>query len=278
MTTLRSFVRTMQRGSVRALAAVAPHAAERLVVDRFATPARRPAPAHTPLGESWTLRSGGRDVAVYTAGNGPRVLFVHGWEGSALDFGSLSTVFRAAGFGVVAFDHPAHGRSAGKQTTLPEMARVVMDVARATGPFIAVVGHSLGASAALLALGNGLAARAAALIAPPRDARYFLRLLSNAMGLSEARTMGAIALLERRVGKLGALETDRIARRIRVPGLVLHDRGDRYVPFSHGEAIAAAWPGARFVPTTGLGHRRGLEAPHVQAEILNFVEQALVTA
>lgn len=269
---------TLERASVRALAAVAPQAVERLAVARFATPVRRENPARMPRGETWTLHSGGRDVAVYTAGNGPRVLFVHGWEGSALDFASLSTVFRAAGFGVVSFDHPAHGRSAGTQTTLPEMARAVLDVARATGPFAAVVGHSLGAAAALLALGNGLAARAAALIAPPRDARYFLRLLTNAMGLSEARTMGAIALLERRTGKLSGLETDKIARRILVPGLVLHDRGDRYVPFSHGEAIAAAWPGARLVPLSGLGHRRGLDAPHVHAEILNFVEKTLVTA
>jgi pimeloyl-ACP methyl ester carboxylesterase len=127
----------------------------------------------------------------------------------------------------------------------------------------------------LLALENGLLARTAALISPPRDAHHFVRLLSTAMGLSEARAMGAIALLESRIGPVGGRETDRVARRLRLPGLILHDRGDRYVPFSHGEAIAAAWPGARFVPLSGLGHRRGLEAPHVHAEILNFVEETL---
>lgn len=85
----------------------------------------------------------------------------------------------------------------------------------------------------------------------------------------------AIALLERRVGSVGGRETDRVASRLRLPGLVLHDRGDRRVPFSHGEAIAAAWPGARLVPLTGLGHRRGLDASHVHTEILNFVEETL---
>jgi len=275
MTALRSLSMTMQRASVRALAAVAPQAADRLVVNRFVTPVRRGPETRAPLAEPWIVQSGGRDLAVYTAGTGPRVLFVHGWEGSALDFGPLAATFRANGFSVVAFDQPAHGRSTGRQTTLPDMTRAVIDVARVVGPFHAVVGHSLGASAALLALANGLSARTAAVIAPPRDAHHFVRLLSAAMGLSEARAVGAIALLERRIGSVGGAETDRVVRGLRLPGLVLHDRADRHVPFSHGEAIAAAWPGARFVPLTGLGHRRGLDAPHVHTEILNFVEETL---
>jgi pimeloyl-ACP methyl ester carboxylesterase len=93
--------------------------------------------------------------------------------------------------------------------------------------------------------------------------------------LSEARAVGAIALLERRIGSVGSGETDRAVRGLRLPGLVLHDRADRYVPFSHGEAIAAEWPGARFVPLSGLGHRRGLEATQVHTEILNFIEETL---
>ena len=275
MSRFRSLSIAMQRASVRALAAVAPRAADRLIVNRFVTPARRGAENLAPLAAPWIVQSGGRDIAVYATGTGPRVLFVHGWEGSALDFAPLAAVFRARGYSVVAFDHPAHGRSAGRRTTLPEMTQAVVDVARAAGPFDVVVGHSLGASAALLALDHGLAVRTAALIAPPRDAHHFVRLLSTAMGLSEARALGAITLLERQTGSLGGPATDRVARRLRLPGLILHDRGDRHVPFAHGEAIAAAWPGARFVPLTGLGHRRGLDAPHVHMEILNFVEETL---
>jgi pimeloyl-ACP methyl ester carboxylesterase len=275
MTGLRSLSMTMQRASARALAAVAPQAADRLIVNRFTTPVRRGAETRAPLAEPWFVQSGGRDVAVYVAGTGPRVLFVHGWEGSALDFAPLAAAFRANGYSVVAFDQPAHGLSTGRQTTLRDMTRAVLDVARVTGPFDAVVGHSLGASATLIALATGLAARTAAVIAPPRDAHHFVRLLSAAMGLSEARAVGAIALLERRIGSIGGGETDRVVRSLRVPGLVLHDRGDRHVPFSHGEAIAAAWPGARFVPLTGLGHRRGLEAADVHTEILNFIAETL---
>jgi pimeloyl-ACP methyl ester carboxylesterase len=61
---------------------------------------------------------------------------------------------------------------------------------------------------------------------------------------------------------------------LRVPGLVFHDRTDRAVPFSHGVSIAAAWPGARFIPLDGVGHRRALDAAEVHQRILTFIRQS----
>jgi pimeloyl-ACP methyl ester carboxylesterase len=272
MTSTASPSAVLQRASLRTLSVVAPSFVERLVVDKFTTPSRaRRSLIDASLGEPWFVHSGDERIAVYTSGDGPRVLLVHGWEGVASDFATLAEAFRARGFGVVAFDQPAHGRSSGKRTTLPKMARAVLDVARATGPFAAVVGHSLGASSVLLALRDGLPAQRAVLISPPRDAREFIHMLGQRLGLTARRVAGAIALLERTVGSVGGRETDRVANQLRVPGLVLHDRDDRAVPFSHGVAIAAAWPGARFVPLTGVGHRRSLDAEAVRAEILTFV-------
>lgn len=48
--------------------------------------------------------------------------------------------------------------------------------------------------------------------------------------------------------------TLRIAPRIRVPALVLHGTNDTVIPDEHGEAVAAAIPGARFVPIAGRDH------------------------
>ena len=264
----------LQRASLRTLSVVAPSFVERLIVDKFTTPSRARRSPDGTLGEPWYVYSADEHIAVYTIGEGPRVLLVHGWEGAASDFASLAEGFLARGFGVVTFDQPAHGRSSGKRTTLPKMARAVLDVARATGPFKAVVGHSLGASSVMLALRDGLPAQRAVLISPPRDAREFVHTLGQRLGITAKRVTGAIALLERRVGSVGGRETDRVANQLRVPGLVLHDRDDRAVPFSHGVAIAAAWPGARFVPLSGVGHRRSLDADAVHDEILTFVAEA----
>ena len=227
------------------------------------------------MGEEWSVRSGREALEIYSAGTGPRVLFVHGWEGAARDFAVMSAAFRRAGYSTVAFDHPAHGRSTGRRTTLPALSRAVLDVARATGPFAAVVGHSLGGSATLLALRDGLPTRCAVLIAPPYDARPFVQQLGKGMGASEARIAGAITRIEREVVAVRGRAMDRTAAHLRLPGLVLHDRSDRAVPFTHGVAVAAAWPRSRFVALDGLGHRRVLDAPDVHQEILTFVRQSI---
>lgn len=276
MPTLSALRTVLRRLFIRVACVVAPSRVERLLLDHFFTPARRPSTTvPDALGEEWSIISGGEEIAVYSAGTGPRVLLVHGWEGSAGDFAMMAASLREMGYGVVSFDHPAHGKSSGRRTTLPAMARAVLDVARASGPFVAVIGHSLGGSATLLALRDGLPARSAVLIAPPYDARHFVNLFGKHIGLTKARIAGAIARLERHVDAVGGRETDRAAVRIRVPGLVLHDRGDRSVPFLHGVAVAAAWPGARFVPLEGLGHRRVLDAEAVHEEVLSFIQQSI---
>jgi pimeloyl-ACP methyl ester carboxylesterase len=43
-------------------------------------------------------------------------------------------------------------------------------------------------------------------------------------------------------------------QRIQAPTLVLHGTEDPLFPVEHGKALAAAIPGARFVPLDGVGH------------------------
>jgi pimeloyl-ACP methyl ester carboxylesterase len=52
---------------------------------------------------------------------------------------------------------------------------------------------------------------------------------------------------------------------------VIHDRDDPEVPLANGEAIAAAWPGARLVTTEGLGHTRIVHDPGVVARGVAFL-------
>ena len=47
--------------------------------------------------------------------------------------------------------------------------------------------------------------------------------------------------------------------------------GDPEVPFQSGAAIAAAWPGARLVETSGLGHNRVLRDPDSIARVVDFL-------
>ena len=57
-----------------------------------------------------------------------------------------------------------------------------------------------------------------------------------------------------RLGLVYELDAGEHAAQVRVPTLVLHRRGDRAIPARLGRALAAAIPGARFVPLEGRDH------------------------
>jgi pimeloyl-ACP methyl ester carboxylesterase len=59
------------------------------------------------------------------------------------------------------------------------------------------------------------------------------------------------------------------------PALIIHDREDPDVPYAHGEEIAAAWPGAELLTTTGLGHRAVLRDPGVIQRTIAFLSDGL---
>ena len=55
------------------------------------------------------------------------------------------------------------------------------------------------------------------------------------------------------------------------PLLIVHDRQDETVAWDDGVAIAAAWPGARLVTTSGLGHRGVTHDADVVRQAVSFV-------
>ncbi|CAL9582697.1 alpha/beta fold hydrolase [Streptomyces sp. enrichment culture] len=67
-----------------------------------------------------------------------------------------------------------------------------------------------------------------------------------------ARDLSA-ALNHTRAGAAGFGAAEELAG-VAVPALVLHGTADPMFPFAHGEALAAAIPGARLVPLPGMGH------------------------
>jgi pimeloyl-ACP methyl ester carboxylesterase len=152
------------------------------------------------------------------------------------------------------------------------MTRLARGVADSLGPLAGVVGHSLGAAAAVLALRDGLDARAAVAIAPPRRMQPFLTGFTRALGLGAAHDDAIRRAIEARVGRpFGDFDVDRAARTLATPGLVLHDVGDRQVPFADGVEIAESWPMAALVALEGLGHRRVLHDADVARQVVGFL-------
>lgn len=211
-------------------------------------------------------------------GNGPDVvLLVHGWEGRGAQLGELVGPLVAKGFRVVTFDAPGHGDAPAKPTSVVEHARAVASVARyletELGQIHAVVGHSVGGAAAVLATKLGLRARRLALIAPPTSPARFAQGFGRMLGMNPDVWQRMITRIEERYGMtMDDLDVPTQAALVTAPILVVHDADDDVVPHADGVGIATAAPNGRIVTTHGLGHRRVLRAPDVVEAVSSFVD------
>ena len=258
---------------LRATAVVSPTLAARAAVRLFFTPRRfaRPAREKQVMAHGEALRVLGMHATAW--GAGPTVLLVHGWEGRGSQLVAFVEPLVEAGFRVVALDGPAHGDSPGTQTNMVEYARTLMAVGTALGPFAGIVAHSFGVGATILALSQGLRADRVAVIAGPSSVEDILRRALADFGLGGRTAEVFLELCARKVG-VQARELDLRAMAstlAHVPALVLHDRDDAEIPYADGEALAAAWPGARLLTTDGLGHRRILRDPAPVAAAADFL-------
>jgi pimeloyl-ACP methyl ester carboxylesterase len=210
-----------------------------------------------------TLRSGSHELAIYQWGSGSRAvgLLAHGFGGSAAQMVAFVPGLLAAGYRVVAFDQPAHGFTPGRYAHLVDFAEHITRVSRAFGAS-AVVAHSLGATATLIAHARGLSLERAVLIAPPANVEHFATAFADHAGLPREELPEMLAHVERDLGyPLGLLDVRNLAGLMDgAPAdlLVLHDPADAEVPYEHGRTLAAHWPGARLETLRGVGHRRVL--------------------
>jgi pimeloyl-ACP methyl ester carboxylesterase len=263
------------RAGMRLYSWLAPQRAEALALRLFATPRRTPGTGEPDAGlegHRFTIEAGGDRLAAWDWGRGPTVILTHGWSGHSGQMAGFVAPLVRAGYYVVAFDHPAHGQSEGRQANYLTVAAALTAVARRLGPVHAIIGHSFGCTATILALSRGLPVERVVLVAPPAESPLFARAFGQAIGLPAPRIEGMVDRIRLAVGgDLAALDARQLARRLVTPALIVHDQADREVPFAHAEAIAAAWPGARLHPVNGLGHNRLLRDPAVIERAVEFV-------
>ncbi len=224
--------------------------------------------------ETFHLQVGQQRLAALRWGTGPVVVLVHGWGGRGSQLSSFVEPLVRAGFGVVAFDGPAHGASDGRTSSLPGFARALSAVIREVGPVHAVVAHSMGAAACMLAIRQGASVPRAVFLAPPANAHDFFEKFATYFSLRADVARAAEAHLERRLRmQWSELEARAMASEAgsRVPLLVFHDQEDKDVAWANGAKVAAAWPGAELVTTKGLGHFRILRDANVITDAVRFL-------
>jgi pimeloyl-ACP methyl ester carboxylesterase len=264
------------RGAMGVLSRVAPGWAARIAADLFMKPRRYAAPERErkvlAQGEPFAVQLGAETrIQAWKWGAGPAILLVHGWEGRGSQLASFVEPLVAAGYSVVAFDAPGHGASSGNRSSLPHFAYAVRVVANTHAPH-AIIAHSLGCAATTLALREGLATQRLVFIAPPLHPSDYVTRFGEILNISRPVLDRMRARIEERfLRKWSDYALDATARTMTTPLLVVHDRDDDDTYHEEGVALTEAWPGARMITTTGLGHRRILRDANVIDAATQFV-------
>lgn len=250
---------------------LAPAHAKRTASKLLLTPQRNQRDDSAPAGLiKQAVHTSEGTLMSYRLGQGPVWLLMHGWSGSASQFYPLMSHIAAQGFTAIAYDHPAHGHSAGHTGHLPRFVRafdeLVEKMAAECGPLQGVIAHSMGGAVTLSSRRRELDTLPLLLISPVLDyvpqlygmvarSGYSIRLFDVVVKEIEQEyqhPLSTVDPLGRLAGRSG-------------PAIIVHDEEDRFAP--HGDSLRATQDGrTRLVSTRGLGHGRILaSAPALAA-------------
>lgn len=201
-----------------------------------------------------------------------RVLAIHGWEGRATQFGPLAQFLLPHGVEFVSVDGPAHGHSTGTHADPLIFSAAVMEVVDELGPFDVLMGHSMGAGSIVIAMARGVSARKAVYIAGPAAFQEVLGRFADLFGMNERTRRRFFELIEKVSGRsFEGNDLEFLVADLQVPALIVHDTDDPDVPYDDAVRLQRAWPGARLVTTTGLGHKALLRDPETMQAITEFL-------
>jgi pimeloyl-ACP methyl ester carboxylesterase len=256
----------------------------------------------SPLNELVEVR--GARLRVRTAGDGPAILFVHGW---AIDLDMWTPQFAAlAGrYRLIAFDRRGFGFSSGTAGIDHDLADIEELLAKLDIDSVAIVGMSQGARVALRwALYSPGTTRCLILDGPPRDilavgrpegevTLAIYRELVREQGIEAFRKQWlqhplmrlytneprAHALLREMVGRypghdLMGDETAQLPgigslQRLDLPILIVNGEHDTAVRIGAGAELARALPHAQLAIIPGAGHLSNLDNPGAYNQALD---------
>lgn len=195
------------------------------------------------------IRGAGGSAEIYEWGTGSDVVvLVHGWQGRASQFAPLVRELRSEGFRVVAFDAPAHGEAEGRRTYIVDWMDAVRAIQARHGALHAIVGHSFGGLATLMAVAEGVQVRRVVTVSAPADADAVFRGFRAQLGFGDETDRLLRARFAREVfdepdpiGRISALAHP-LPSEPRL--LVAHDPADRRMPYREALRLRGGIPGA----------------------------------
>ena len=208
----------------------------------------------------------GQDIAVWTLGRGPRVLLVHGWDSRGSHLAGFVEPLLRVGFSITLFDMPAHGDSAGEHGSVVHSSRALLSLTNSLADVQAVITHSMGSAAALVAFCQGLQVKASVHLCGPSSLSAMVKLQARGYSLNPEQSRDFQTWVEGFIGQpTQSVDLENLLDGLRHPALIMHDPQDKVVPMAASIALHQAWTNSELVQLNGLGHRRIL----TDVEVIN---------
>ena len=261
-------------------AVVAPTLTAKAGVEIFIRPSR-PKDSLEDLNLSRQSRSSflnfeGGQLAMMEWGEGPIVLGVHGWNSSGKRFRHFIKPLVDSGFRLVVFDGPAHGCSSGSHLDLIQYARSIVAIARRMGTIHALIAHSFGSIASLLAIEKGLQVEKMVIFSPLNGIKGPIHYLTRNFGMPEWFAYRVQDVFEKRFQRdLNSIEALSLVPNLDLPpSLICHDADDPILPFQNAQDLSRVWKNSQLFITRGLGHQGCLDDNQVIRKVVSFVSSS----
>ena len=201
-----------------------------------------------------------------------KVLLAHGWAGRSTQLFMIANKLLEKGFMVISFDGPAHGKSTGRTTNLLEYIETIKAINKEFGPFDAAIGHSFGAMAIMNTQAQTPIFNTLITIGSGDKVSDILINFSKNLGLNSSFGQKLIRFLNTKWKiQVDDFATHKVARKINVPVLVVHDVIDGDVTVSCAVNIRQKLKRGKLLITNGLGHTKILRDKKVTHYIVNFI-------
>ena len=222
-----------------------------------------------------------------SAGAAPTVIFAHGWQSHAADMLAYARPLVGAGYHVAVFDTLGHGESdPAAFASVRHFVEDLLAVWRWTNARsecaqgIALAGHSLGGTAAILAAAEGategLVPRAIVTVGSPSDPIMGTQEWLAAKGYPAAVMMKAVYRFWK---PIIVWEPNRLKPLLRMgevhaPLLVLHGTEDKQIGLHHAKRLADASPGATLELIEDANHWTVPQSPRFAEAVVGFLDAA----
>jgi pimeloyl-ACP methyl ester carboxylesterase len=205
-----------------------------------------------------------------------KVLILHGFSSCIYNFDKYISAFVSKGYGVLAFDAPAHGTSSGKTVNAVQYADTIKQIARLYGPVHNFIGHSFGGIAISLAL-EQMEQEAPAKIVFIAPATETSSAVDGAFKMLRLNSKKVRLAFDRIIFDISGRETSwfsirRAIKNIKAEILWIHDEDDEITPIADALKVKEDnLPNIKFVITKGLGHHKIYRDAGTRNLVTNFI-------